>query len=118
MKHAHVLCAGLMISICAAGCIDEAAELQDEQEPTLSETSSELTIGGHYCVDQSYASADRLGDYVNVCWRSPSWSTTLSNGHKVTAVTNCSDFSSAYAIVYSHWNGVYYYMRKDAFRPC
>lgn len=129
MRINHALGGILTIALLGAGCVAETGDPADEQgqeqgeepaggEPELSETSSAITEGNHYCVDQSYASAERLGGYSNVCWRSPIWSTTLSNGHKVTAATSCGAFSSAYTIVYSHWNGAYYYMRKDALTPC
>jgi hypothetical protein len=122
MKYRSALVGMLMMGLFATGCVaepEDAGDTGDTEEPALSETSSELTLGAHYCVDQSYASAERIGTgYVDTCWRSPIWSTTLSNGHMVTAITNCGGFSSAYAIVWSHWNSAYYYMRQDALRRC
>ncbi len=74
-----------------------------------------MNAGGHYCVDQSSAAAQRISCEVFACWNNPSWNTRLSRNHPVT-YHSC--VGSTYVNVHSLWTGSCYTMRRDALRPC
>ena len=68
-----------------------------------------------YCVDQSYASANRVTcDYFPSCGSQPNYDTALSRDHRVRMQYDC----GTYVHVYSLWNQACYHMRRDALRPC
>jgi hypothetical protein len=69
-----------------------------------------------YCVDQSYASANRVTCewFPSMCSQ-PNYDTALSRDHRVRMQWGT---CGAYVHVYSLWNGACYHMRRDALRPC
>jgi hypothetical protein len=111
----------VMMSFAVTALIGSLAGCLDGGEDAVSEEASALTVGGHYCVQQSTASAFR----TNSPWgplecsgfaTSLPVNTALSYGHPVKVSVNCGN--PTYVNVLSLWTGSYYMMRADALTPC
>ena len=91
-----------------------------EGDEATAEEASALSVGGHYCVNQSFASAQLTGSSAPLQCTTPggpAFNTTLSNGHPVKVLGNCAN--PTYVYVQSLWNtSLFYMLRADAFRPC
>jgi hypothetical protein len=110
--------AALMGSL--VGCVAGDGDGEGEGDETTAEEASALSVGGHYCVNQSFASAQQTGSSAPLQCTTPggpAFNTTLSNGHPVKVLRNCAN--PTYVYVQSLWNtSLFYMLRADAFRPC
>jgi hypothetical protein len=95
----------------------EQLAIPDELQLDLGEDGVEgRPYNQSYCVDQSYASANRVTCewFPSICSQ-PNYDTALSRDHRVRMQWGT---CGTYVHVYSLWNGACYHMRRDALRPC